>query len=71
MTKINEIYTRLFYEIKTLMENEHLEYITEKQFDEILINDMIEKGYNYSVYYMIKKMLKTKLKEYIIDKGGN
>jgi len=71
MTKINEIYTRLFYEIKTLMENEHLEYITEKQFDEILINDMIEKGYNYSVYYMIKKMLKTKLKEHIIDKGGN
>jgi len=71
MTKINEIYTRLFYEIKTLMENEHLEYITEKQFDEILINDMIEKGYNYSSYYMLRKMLKTKLKEHIIDKGGN
>jgi len=71
MTKINEIYTRLFYEIKTLMENEHLEYITEKQFDEILINDMIEKGYNYSSYYMLRKMLKTKLKEHIIDKEGN
>jgi len=71
MTKINEIYTRLFYEFKTLMENEHLEYITEKQFDEILINDMIEKGYNYSSYYMLRKMLKTKLKEHIIDKGGN
>jgi len=66
MVNINLIYRELYYKFKTLMENEHLEYITEKQFDEILIEDMIKHGYGYSLYYMLRKMLKDKFKEYII-----